>query len=165
MPFSNKRQKTVSIIVFAVYLVLLAWLVLFKFATNTGELPHLRGINWIPFYYAEETSGHVKEVVQNVLVFIPLGVYAAAFLPKPKWLAFVPAFAVSLTFEVVQYAFSLGASDITDLIGNTLGGALGVGLFWLLNKWKHGMRLINIIGIAVEAGGIALLTVLLIANG
>lgn len=166
MPFSSKRQKVVSVVVFAVYLALLVWLVLFKFATNASEIPHLRGINWLPFHYAEETSSHASEVVQNILIFIPLGVYAAAFLPKPKGLALVPAFAVSLLFEVTQYVFSLGASDVTDLIGNTLGGMLGVGLFWLLGKItaRYRMRVINLIGVAVEIGGIALLAVLLIAN-
>ena len=35
-------------------------------------------------------------------------------------------FAVSLLLEVSQYVLSVGASDITDVITNTLGALIGV---------------------------------------
>lgn len=38
-------------------------------------------------------------------------------------------FSVTLLYEVVQYIFAIGASDITDLLGNTLGGVIGIALF------------------------------------
>ena len=68
---------------FGIYFVLLVWLVLFKFATSLSELPSNRGINWIPFHYEQETSGHLKEVLFNILAFIPLGVYLEIF--KENW--------------------------------------------------------------------------------
>lgn len=42
---------------------------------------------------------------------------------------------VSLTFETVQWIFSIGVSDITDLIGNTLGSGVGAVLFAFLGKY------------------------------
>ena len=44
----------------------------------------------------------------------------------------IPIFCVSLLYEVLQYAFAIGGSDITDLIGNTLGGIIGMILFFIL---------------------------------
>jgi glycopeptide antibiotics resistance protein len=41
-------------------------------------------------------------------------------------------FGLTLTFEVLQYIFALGRSDITDVIGNTLGGLIGMGIYALL---------------------------------
>ena len=41
---------------------------------------------------------------------------------------------MSLTFETVQWIFSIGVSDITDLITNTTGVLVGVGLYYLLKK-------------------------------
>lgn len=42
---------------------------------------------------------------------------------------------MSLTFETVQWIFSIGVSDITDLIGNTLGSGVGAVLFAFLGKY------------------------------
>ena len=37
-----------------------------------------------------------------------------------------------LALEALQYLLAIGSADITDLILNTLGTALGVGLYYLL---------------------------------
>ena len=81
--FQSTEQKRMSYIVFAVYLILLAWLILFKFATNFSEIPSMRSINLIPFHYMQETSMHWKEVLYNIIVFVPLGVYVQIF--KENW--------------------------------------------------------------------------------
>ena len=81
--FQSTKQKRISYITFSAYFILLIWLVLFKFATNFSEIPSLRGVNFIPFYYAQGTSVQVKEVCYNVVVFIPLGVYIQIF--KEEW--------------------------------------------------------------------------------
>ena len=43
-------------------------------------------------------------------------------------------FLLSLSLELSQYIFCIGASDITDLIMNTTGVLVGVGLYYLLKK-------------------------------
>ena len=48
--FQSKKEKRITCIVFGIYMFLLCWLVLFKFATNIEEIPHMRGVNLIPFY-------------------------------------------------------------------------------------------------------------------
>lgn len=46
-------------------------------------------------------------------------------------------FFFSLAIEFLQYALSIGVFDITDIINNTLGGVLGVGIYNLaLKKFK-----------------------------
>lgn len=91
--FQSTKQKRLSCIVFGIYFFLLVWLVLFKFATSLSKLPSIRGINLIPFYYDQETSAHVKEVLYNIIVFVPLGVYVQIFkedwkIAKNAWLLF-----------------------------------------------------------------------------
>lgn len=87
--FNNQKERKFSYVVFVVYLFLLCWLVLFKFATSMEAIPHIRGINLIPFHYDMENSVHLKEVIYNIIVFIPCGVYLSAFFQE-KYMAGYP---------------------------------------------------------------------------
>ena len=94
-----------------------------------------RSINLIPFAESVTINGKtdISEILLNVIVFIPFGIYIS-MLHKP-WnfiQKIIPIFCVSLLYEVLQYAFAIGGSDITDLIGNTLGGIIGMILFFIL---------------------------------
>ena len=73
---------------------------------------------------------------------------------------------LSLVFEVAQWIFALGASDITDLITNTVGGALGTILYVSLRKLFKGkeVKIVSIIGAVLEILFIGLLVVLFIEN-
>ena len=54
-------------------------------------------------------------------MFIPMGIYINLF--KPKWSFIQKAtlcLGISLLFEILQFVLAIGASDITDIIGNTL---------------------------------------------
>ena len=145
----------------------MCWLVLFKCAISIEDIPHFRGVNLIPFYYNNENSVHLKEVVYNIVVFIPAGFYFTALFGKEKKLTGVFITAIlSLLFEITQWIFSIGASDITDLITNTLGGICGLFLFILMGKISYSRRMgiANLIGIVIELLGGGILVLLLIAN-
>jgi uncharacterized protein YdhG (YjbR/CyaY superfamily) len=43
-------------------------------------------------------------------------------------------FAASFALEILQFALAIGRSDITDLLLNTVGGAIGICGFWLIKK-------------------------------
>lgn len=166
--FRSTKQKRAVYTVFGIYLVLLAWLVLFKFATSLPELPNIRGINVIPFYYDQETRAHLKEVFYNIIVFIPLGVYIQIL--KEDWIIAMKcmaAFLTSFLFEAVQFIFAIGASDITDIIGNTLGGIVGIFFCILMKKItpKKYISIINVLGMLIEIMALGLLVLLLAANG
>ena len=165
--FQSTKQKRISYIVFSVYLILLIWLVLFKFATNLSELPSMRSINLIPFYYKQGTNTHLREVLYNIIVFVPLGVYLQIF--KEDWKIVTKCRVVFLTsflFEVVQFIFAIGASDVTDIIGNTLGGIVGIFFCIIMKKIapKKFISTINAWGLMIEIVAIALLSLLLVAN-
>jgi glycopeptide antibiotics resistance protein len=46
----------------------------------------------------------------------------------------IPIFLTSLTFEVIQLIFGIGATDISDLIMNTVGGTVGIGILYVFVK-------------------------------
>ena len=165
--FPSRKTKITSYIVFGIYVTLLIWLILFKFATNLSDLPNIRSINLIPFHYDQETNMHFLEVTYNFLVFVPLGVYVHLIFDKWKVMSkVVTFFLTSILFEIIQFVFAIGASDITDLLGNTFGGLIGMVLCMLMKKIISNkyINIINILGILIEIGVIVMLTLLLIAN-
>ncbi|MCI9362155.1 MAG: hypothetical protein HFG65_14670 [Hungatella sp.] len=85
---------------------------------------------------------------------------------KPPLKQFAPIICTSLLFEAVQFIFAIGASDITDIITNSLGGIIGVMASISLSKLsgKHWIRLINIISTIGSILLTLLIAVLLLAN-
>lgn len=167
--FHSKRQRNLSLLILGIYLFLLIWLILFKFNTNFRDLDHFRNINLIPFQGSLIVNGHlqIREILYNILVFVPLGVYIGIL--KPKW-SFIkmllPCFCLSFLLEILQFVFAIGASDITDVIGNTIGGIVGLAIFTLFKKLfsKKYITIINSIGLMTIILAIAMLGILFIAN-
>ncbi len=132
-----KRKLNVTKIIFLIYCLLLIWLILFKMTFSFRDIQWFSGtrsVNLIPFCYMTDVGNiQTKEVVMNVLVFIPMGIYLKMLTMSSKK-AILFGFASSLLFEVSQFLFAIGASDITDIITNTFGTIVGVCLYVLLKK-------------------------------
>ncbi len=134
----------------ALYLVILIWLVLFKFSFNISSKVnyHHRSLNLVPFAAPSIVNGEINfgEMIYNCLFFIPFGLLLsvnfkkAGFLPK---LAGILVF--SVTAELIQYIFAIGATDITDVITNTAGGFLGLKLYEVSNKYVKSEKLDRVI--------------------
>lgn len=169
--FQSKNQKVLSVVVFCIYLFLLTWLILFKMSTSINEIMmlNMRSINLIPFKESVivNNSLDLSEIIYNILAFVPLGVYLCIF--KPDWskvLMILSAFFLSFLYELLQFILAIGASDITDLIGNTLGAVLGIGLYLLFKKLfkKKAISIVNGIGLTIEIMAFGLLILLKLAN-
>ena len=164
----DKRTKTFLIILLAVYSAARTWIVLFKMAVRLDDVGFgtVRAWNLIPFRYSEETSFHLTEVLENVIAFVPLGVYLG-MLKTGAWKAILIGAAASVTLEALQFALGIGAADVTDVITNTAGTAIGVGIYLLLtrifkNREKLDKTLVIICGVATVV--MIILIALLIAG-
>jgi glycopeptide antibiotics resistance protein len=141
-------EKILSRGLLALYLVILIWLVLFKLQYNVLSVfnYHHRSLNLIPFAGPSKVNGSFGEMIDNVIIFIPLGLLLNVNFKK---VGFLPKFAfilvLSLTFEFIQFIFAIGATDITDVITNTVGGILGLKLYGLSNKYITSKRLDRVI--------------------
>jgi len=123
-------------VLFALYVAMLVWVVVWKL-----EVPHIgrggiREVKLVPFASdASDGASAPSEVLANVLLFIPFGVYLGLLAPTwPWWRIAGTIAAASLALEVVQYALAVGSSDTTDLITNTAGGLAGLGLLALARR-------------------------------
>ncbi len=163
----NNSYKVTSILLI-IYLFILTFIIVFKMGLAiSGE----RSINLVPYGSSVIVNAklYTRELIENVIAFIPLGCYICML--KLDWSftkKILTIFGVSLLFEIAQFIFGLGASDITDLINNTLGGAIGILIYFILIKiFKSDLKLNKVINILASLATICLvllLTILIISN-
>lgn len=102
----------------------------------------------------------------NIALFMPLGVCLVVLGQNSRRVRFgrggtiLLAMALSLGIEITQYVFSLGFSDVDDLVFNTLGASLGA---FLLSRssFKAQLRAVRFIGWTAAASLGALAAVIL----
>ena len=136
---------------------------------SLDELYKNRSINLIPFMGSVIVNGriYINEIIENILVFIPLGIYICML--KEDWSILRKisvGFFISLGIEVLQFILAIGATDITDLLGNTLGGILGIGVFYLFSKlFKNKTnKIINTLALIATILLVSMISILLLAN-
>ncbi|EGT3799138.1 glycopeptide resistance protein VanZ1 [Clostridioides difficile] len=167
----KSRKHNITKGLFIVYIIILTWIILFKlqFDISSIETMNLRSINLVPFAGSLIINNRVdiSEIILNVVIFVPFGIYVCML--KEEWSFIkkvIPIFITSLAFETLQYIFALGASDITDLIGNTLGGIIGIAVFMLLSKiFKNNtIKIINVLALIVTISVVLFLGLVIFAN-
>lgn len=88
------------------------------------------------FRYKFGSKLFVRNIIGNILLFLPYGYFASDYLKSKKiWLICFLTGIVSLTIEVVQ--LNIGRTfDIDDIILNTIGGLFGYLLYRLMEHIK-----------------------------
>lgn len=111
-------------------------LILFGLVTSQ-DIQAYNGTNFMPFReilrYDIGTSGFYKQVIGNILLFIPFGYFVSAYC-KIKGLGTITIVSLlsSLVIECVQHY--IGRSfDVDDIILNVIGGIIGFLLYISLN--------------------------------
>jgi glycopeptide antibiotics resistance protein len=148
------RIGTIALVLLVVYLVVLA---LLTFVPGTEDTTRNVRVNTrplgsiLPALRLGPGSFSYRQLIGNVVAFVPLGVLLPLVLSRPRWSAaivFVSAIALSAAIELGQLAVSLHlgygyrAADIDDVILNTFGAMLGYGAFaivsWLAQAQSGG---------------------------
>jgi glycopeptide antibiotics resistance protein len=139
-PTALTRIGTVVIwTVFVLYLVLLLKLLLLS-----RPLGSEHSLNLVPFAtisnYVFSASAVVKRfaavnVIGNIVGFVPLGAFLTVLRRSAGIRSNLLVVAgASVAVEILQGVFGLGASDIDDVILNTLGGLVGILFVALLRR-------------------------------
>jgi glycopeptide antibiotics resistance protein len=141
--------KALSRTLLALYLLILLWLVLFKFSLDLSSVLdyQTRSLNLIPF--ADISRHNVRETIYNFVVFIPFGLLLSVNLKRATfWRRLAIIFLFSLAVETIQFVFAIGVTDITDVITNTFGGFLGLILYYVINRYVDTEKLDRFIIVA-----------------
>lgn len=167
----SKKQTRWMLGLFLIYFVVIIWVIIFKMSFSIHELTQLRSINLIPYGDSAIVNQQVdfSEIYMNILAFVPFGIYLAMLKPNSAIVKLVAVVGfTSLSIEVIQYIFAIGASDITDLIGNTFGGLLGI-LFnrvsvKILKSRQKTNKIFNILATIATASFLILVALIFMAN-
>ncbi|MDQ6813321.1 MAG: VanZ family protein, partial [Bacteroidota bacterium] len=127
----EKVTNRLTTILFVIYLIALYWILLLKLGVQFSYMATRRA-NLLPF---SEPVIVTSENILNVLIFVPLGIYAGILFKRWNWrkkLFFF--FLLSLLVEALQYILRLGAFDVTDIITNTTGGVIGLIILKAIEK-------------------------------
>lgn len=162
----NSPANRLTTLLFIIYLMALFWILLFKLGVRFSYMQN-RSVNLVPFREPLISNGRVdvSEIVLNVVIFIPLGVYVGVLAKRKAFITkLFSFFLISLMFEVLQFILKIGAFDITDIITNTTGGIIGLMIYEafekVYNDSSKAQKFINIIATIGTIIVIALLVLL-----
>ena len=160
---NSNAATQLTVALFTIYLVSLVWILIFKLGVQFSYMESRR-FNLIPFREALVLNGRINfgEAIANVLIFVPFGIYAGIlFQTWNTWGKGMLIFIFVFLIEAFQFVFRIGAFDINDIITNTLGGMLGLMLFYMVQSlFKSDLKLQKFIN-AIAATATILMIVML----
>ena len=134
----EKREKFVfykelSYLLFVIYILSLFYIVTFQ-DDNFGLS------NFVPFKeifrYSLTSKLFFKNIIGNILLFMPFGLFIAAYIDNRKILPIIALSIISsLSIESVQFLIGR-VFDVDDILLNVLGGTIGAVLFVILDKLR-----------------------------
>ncbi|HOZ54192.1 MAG TPA: VanZ family protein [Bacilli bacterium] len=118
-------------LVFILYILLLYYVVTFQDVNyNTSNFVPFKEI----FRYKLLSTGFFKNILGNVILFIPFGMYITYYLETKKiYLPIIITVLTSITIEFAQYKIGRTA-DVDDVILNIIGGILGYILYKIIHS-------------------------------
>ena len=137
---AQRINRVIWTVVFIIYMAVLLWAALVSRSEGYTD-----SVNFSPFYSYRFMLGFYnsfdvfKQIIDNILVFIPFGVlFPAAFgikrSAKGYALVIVSGLLLSAAIETIQFVFSIGFSEVDDIINNTWGCIAGCGVYALAGK-------------------------------
>ena len=127
-------HKEIFNLIFILYIMCLFEVVTFQ-DVNFGTS------NFIPFKeifrYNIGSRLFVKNIIGNVLLFLPYGYFISFYLKNKKIIpSMLLTLVVSTTIEIVQ--LNIGRTfDVDDIILNTIGGIIGSGIYIITDSIKE----------------------------
>ena len=132
-----KMKKAILFIVFAVYILIVLKLTVFRSTVpyDESQINLTLFIELINVLQNEGTSRFLWLLLGNIGWFVPFGFLLPILLKQESFLKIVIlGFLFSLIIESLQYVFRLGVAELDDLILNVLGAAIGYLLYKSMMK-------------------------------
>lgn len=125
------------------YLMLGAYLVLYSFLVYFGRKPYAKPQLHLDLFWSYRIAfdgfkikhlSYAREILLNILVYIPLGMILAAIFRGSRHPILWPVLiglGLSVVTEGVQYLTRRGITELDDVMDNGVGLLIGIGVFKL----------------------------------
>jgi glycopeptide antibiotics resistance protein len=126
-----RRLVVAARVLLPVYLAVVFYIV-FSPSDETTEMAGLVG--WVfdridEMREAFEPAYVALEFLANVAMFAPFGALVWLAFARPRWwIVMLCGFATTVTIELVQLSLPTRFSTVSDVVANTLGTAIGLGI-------------------------------------
>ena len=122
------RKKKIFVVL---YILIILWVTLFSREREPTRV--FTGLFW------EIEMGYWIDIRLNILLFLPLGVLLGTV--TDNWRIVLFGFILSVFVEFLQYIFAMGWCQADDVLNNTIGTAVGIGVWKMfsvsIEKWKN----------------------------
>lgn len=154
MKKNKQRYNTIIKIGFVIYIILVLTILLFKAPTDIAiwkSEPHRLPVKLVPFetiiFYVRNvhsfTDWFIKNLAANVIMFVPWGIFVPVIIKNSKTvcnishikllcITVISAIIFSAIIEMIQYVWAVGQLDVDDVILNTLGSLIGMGILLII---------------------------------
>ena len=146
---TKRRIRWLGVLLFILYILLLVYFLLFseEYGRTVTE-ERLYRYNLVPFVEIRRFWVYRKQlgmfalftnIFGNVLGFMPYGFVLPVINRRMRngFFIILSGFSISLTVEVIQLITRVGCFDVDDMILNTLGAALGYGIYAVCDKIRR----------------------------
>lgn len=132
--FGKGRRSVIRLLLFEYIALIYCSTVIFRTPVKNSELRQASIHSYVKIF--EGGGFHIHpEMFINVLVFVPLGILLCSSFRKIKWWqALIIGMCISISIEVLQFVLRRGTSEVADVIHNTLGCLIGIGIYYMLTN-------------------------------
>ena len=118
------------------FLIIFATIILFNLPLNYDPASSVLNLQPFQWLWEDEVKRRiVDEIIPNILLFVPFGVFAPIVFKQLRKFFFAALAVFVLTFGIEVFQFFIGrSSDIDDLMANLLGGIIGFVIFMAFGR-------------------------------
>ena len=153
----NKKLIYIS---FAVYMILLVWVIIFKWSNYIAAQECIITFRKLDlakrFFVCKQTfiGFDFFDIILNTILFLPMSLCFTLLFQKKHFILLI-GIACSFIFEISQFFTCVGMFNIFDIIGNATGCVLGYVLFLFFEKIIN-KRFVDTINIVIIVVGVPL---------
>ena len=150
----NKKLIYIS---FAVYMILLVWVIIFKWSNYIAAQECIityRKLDLAKRFLVCQQSFigfNFIDIVLNAILFLPMGLFFSLLFKKEYFILLIGT-VFSFIFEISQFFTCIGMFNIFDIIGNVIGCLIGYVLF-LIFKRIINKRFVDITNVVIVSLG------------
>lgn len=133
-----------SNIVLAICSLVYFWILIKIILLKNGFINYGYNANFILFDFVNQYQNYglsqtlLINVFGNIALFIPLSIILINYFKSLSYSNIIFAnFITSLSFELIQLSTGWGVFDVDDIFLNTLGGIIGLIIYYLITHNKH----------------------------